>query len=202
MKYIIAIALVISCTVFCMDTKNQVRQQLRNILSHGNYKEFENNQSAFQKELDYQDIDCAHHICQNRLAMVEDLKAMYTNMRIDLLVALMKIEIKKENLSLLDTFYYIQEKYQLNEPFDEELLGIANHIVGAIIWHSSHPMQQHIIDLQTKLAREKRPVQLLEAERQNAIKIRNDLQHILASRCPHDSTQFDESYGRYWGLYA
>lgn len=182
MKYIIAIALVISCTAMCMDTdsqKEQLEQKLRNIVRDGNLQLFEDNQTAFAKGLEYHDLHCAHWQCENRLAAIKELQTMCSSMRMNILATLMQKEIKKNHLGLYAVKEHIQEKYKFNDPAEQEVLSTAAQIAETLTGHKIYLLRPHIMHLKKKISREKQPVQFLATEKQNTTRLRDGLQQIL-----------------------
>ncbi len=202
MKYIITIALIISCTAMGMDTdsqKEQLAQKLRNIVRDGNVQLFEDNQTAFAKGLEYHDLHCAHWQCEHRLTAIEKLNIICTDIRVDILVALMQKEIKKNHLGLYAVKDHMQEKYKLDNPAEQEALNTAAKIAETLVWHEIHLIGPHMMHLKKKIAREKRPAQFLAKEKQNTTQLRDDVQQILDDEFePPKGLEYDKERDLYF----
>lgn len=182
MKHIVIIITVFICSATeAMDTQEELRKQLFDIVFNGQYNTFKQQQETFTKELCYADFHRAYWRCASRLLALESLKAMESNPRIKELVTTMQKELKRYKYGVFAYISEAEEKKCGKIPEEKDEFNTAASIINDIELRATSFTGNYLIDLMTKTEQEPEPDRFLEKETQNTTQLRDNLQAILNS---------------------
>ncbi len=165
-----------------MPTKELVKKQLSfgvlgDIILNGDIGAFTQNRKIFQKELEYQDLECAALFCEFRLSAITQLITMQTDASVNNLVQTMKKEVEASGHDYYDYIRRAKEIYKKNHNPQE--VDVAADILSSIAGGSRSHRGRYFLNLQKRIATEQNPGQFLEQQKAASTALLNTLKEVM-----------------------